>query len=103
MIVELQRSTNESIIIRHQSDPNDIDHNKQSKTKSARLSCLTYHIVSKLDNKATDNHTENVEEDIQKTLKQTDDKHNFAKSKSNIYHIFIVLYNNRCNILSKRD
>ena len=80
MIAELQRSTNESTIIRHQRDPYQIDHNKQSKNKSARLSCLTYHIVNKLDSKAADNHTENIKkeivfkEDIQKNLKQIDGK-----------------------------
>ena len=80
MVVELQRSANESTLIGNQRDPNQIDHNKKSKTKSARLLCLTYHIVSKLDNKASENHTENIEEeiifkeDIQKTFKQTDGK-----------------------------
>ena len=77
MVVELQRTTNESTLIRHQRDPNEIDHSKNSETKSTRLSCLTYHIVSKLDNKAADNHTDDIEEeiafkeDVQKTLKQT--------------------------------
>ena len=80
MIVELQRSTNGSTLIDHQRDPNEIDHNKKSKTKSSRLSCLTYHIESKLDNKAINNHTKTIideivfKEDIQKTLKQTDGK-----------------------------
>ena len=80
MIVELQRSTNGSTLIGYQRDPNEIDHNKKSKTKSARISSLTYHIESKLDNKAIKNHTKIIideivfKEDIQKTLKQTDGK-----------------------------
>ena len=80
MVAELQESANESTLICCQRDPNEIDHNYQSKIKNERLSCLAYHIDSKRDNKATENQTENTQkenslkEDIQKTLKQTNGK-----------------------------
>ena len=77
---ELQGSANESFLICCQRDPNEIGHNKQSKTKNARLSYLMYLIDSKWNNKATENQTENnqkensLKEDIQETLKQTNGK-----------------------------
>ena len=80
MIAELQGSANESTLIRCQRDPNEVDNNRWSKTKNARLSCLTYHIDSKWDNKAAENQTENTQkenslkEDIQKILKQINGK-----------------------------
>ena len=80
MVAELQGSVNESTLIEFQRDSNKIGHNKQSKTKNTRLSCLTYYKDSKWDNKATENQTENTQkenslkEDIQETLKQTNGK-----------------------------
>ena len=77
MVAELHRSANESTLIRCQRDPNEIDNNKQSKTKNLRLSCLTYHVDSKWDNKAAENQAEkaqkenSLKEDILKILKQT--------------------------------
>ena len=80
MVAELQGSASESILIGCQRDPNEVDHNRWSKTKNARLSCLTYHIDSKWDNKAAENQTENTQkgnilkEDIQKALKLANGK-----------------------------
>ena len=80
MVSEPQESASESTLIDFQRDPNEIDNNRWSKTKNARLSCLTYNIDIKWDNKATENQTENTQkennlnEEIQKTLKQINGK-----------------------------
>ena len=83
MVPEMQESASESILVRCQRDPNEIDNNRLSKTKNERLSFLIYHIDIKWDNKITENQSENIQkenslkEDIQKTLKQTNGKNQF--------------------------
>ena len=63
MVVDLQKSAYEPTLIRHQRDPNDIDHSKQSKTKNAILSFKTYYIEIKWSNKAIENNIEYIEEE----------------------------------------
>ena len=63
MITELQGSANESTLIGCQRDPNEVDHNRWSKTKNERLSCLIYHIDRKWDNQATENQTKNTKKE----------------------------------------